>query len=400
MFAPQAEGGHPRYVRELMTALASQAHADLRFEWMSTQDLEEQFKSDRYKVHTALPRLRRRHEFLSPLTWAANRIVYYPRRELAFLKWLKTRPDVVGVHFQEWKPWLAAPLFRRIKKMGRKVFYTVHNIVPHVYPRFVSKSRMDGWVRKACLLCDGLFVLSDQLKDKLSDFLGRPHPPIRVTPHGVWTVDDFVDPPPVEQRLAARRLLFFGSIRRNKGLDLLLRAAVDLPGFEITIAGPPDEADYFQSEILPRVKSLRDAGMKIDLLDRFVPDAEVGKLFAGHSAIVLPYTKSFVAQSGVAFMALAYELPMIASEAGGLRDLMNEFEVGVTFQDYTPEGLAAAVRSLYAEGRPANLAARIRAARLHYSWDNAARESIAGYNAALLGRRESDARVLRTTPAL
>ena len=399
MFAPQAEGGHPRYVRELMTSLACQPDSGYRFEWVSTEDLEEQFKSDQYTVHTALPRLRRRHEFATPLHWAASRLLYYPRRELAFLEYLKTRPDIIAVHFQEWKPWLAATLFRQIKKLGKKVFYTVHNIQPHNYPKFLPRSVLNGWIRKGCLECDGLFVLTGQLKGRLSEFLGQPHPPIRVTPHGVWTVDDFAQDLTVEERLEKKRLLFFGSIRRNKGLDLLLRAAVDLPGFGITIAGPPDEKVYVQTEILPRIKSLREAGMNIDLFDRFVPDNEVGRIFTSHSAIVLPYTKSFMAQSGVAFMALAYELPMIASEAGGLRDLMNEFKVGVTFADYTPVGLANAVRSLYAGGRPADLAAQIRAARNHYSWDAAARETIAGYRTVLQGRREQDSDALCTTAA-
>ena len=73
--------------------------------------------------------------------------------------------------------------------------------------------------------------------------------------------------------------------------------------------------------------------MKIDLIDRFIPDSEVGRLFKTHSAIVLPYTGEFKAQSGVVFMALAHELPVVASEVGGLRDLLNQYKIGVTFHD-------------------------------------------------------------------
>ena len=175
----------------------------------------------------------------------------------------------------------------------------------------------------------------------------------------------------------------------------LLRAMEELPGYSVTIAGQPDDAEYFAAEILPRVKNLRAAGREVDLRDQFVADEEVGKLFMTHSAIVLPYTKGFVAQSGVAFMALAYDLPMVASEAGGLRDLLGQFKVGVTFEDYTPAGLATAVRSL-CEGSE-NLAAQIRAAREYYSWDVAAMETVAGYRAALWGRREQDAVSLSTT---
>lgn len=400
MFTPAAEGGHARYAAEILFALSQQPDAGYRVELVTADNVEAQFRSTEYPVHAVLPPIRDRYAFKSSLHWAASRFVYYPRREYAFLKWLKTRPDIVGVHLQEWKPWLAAPMIRAIQKTGKKVYYTAHNIVPHRYPRWIPKWLMHNWIRRACLRCDALFVLSDQLAGKLAVFLGSPHPPIRVTPHGVWTVRDRIQGPSMQDRLAWKRLLFFGSIRRNKGLDLLLRAAENLPGFAITIAGAPDEPEYFQSEILPRIQRLRDAGIQVDLLDRFVADDELGKLFATHSAIVLPYTKGFVAQSGVAFMALAYGLPMVASDAGGLGDLMREFKVGVTFHDPTPEHLTAAVNELYADGNHADLAAQILAAKQRYSWDVAARETIAGYSAALNGRRENaDAHAIQTHAA-
>src|SRR5207237_375660 len=137
-------------------------------------------------------------------------------------------------------------------------------------------------------------------------------------------------------------LLFFGTIRRNKGLDLLLRAAEQLPGYSITIAGEPTEAAYYNDEILPLIRRLQAAGVKIDLRNGFTPEAEVGPLFASHSAIVLPYTANFMAQSGVVYLALAHELPVVASEAGGLRDLFREFKIGETFVQHTPDALAAA----------------------------------------------------------
>ncbi len=399
MFTPAAEGGHARYAMEMMTALAEHPHAGYRFELVSAENLEAQFRSSRYPVHAVLPPIRERYSFKSPLHWAANRIVYYPQRELAFLRWLKLRPDISAVHLQEWKPWLAAPMIRAIQKMGKKVYYTAHNIVPHRYPKWIPKWVMHAWIRRACRMCDGLFVLSDQLSGKLSDFLGPAHPPIRITPHGVWTVGDSVQSISMEERLSWRRLLFFGTIRRNKGLDLLLRAAEKLPGYSLTIAGAPEDLEYFQKEILPRVKSLRDTGTRVDLLDRFVPDEELEKLFATHSAIVLPYTQGFQAQSGVAFMALAYGLPMVASDVGGLGDLMREFKVGVTFRDATPERLTAAVRELYAEGSHRHLAGQIQAARQHYAWNVAARETISGYSVATQGRKESaDANVVQTYP--
>jgi glycosyltransferase involved in cell wall biosynthesis len=396
MFTPTSDGGHARYTWELLNALAQAASAGAggvlrqphRFELVTSRDLHPQFDSDHYRIHRILPPLRDRSEFPTRLSWAASRATHYARREWQFLRWLGGRPDIDAVHFQEWTPWLAAPLFRRLRALGKRVFYTVHNIVPHRYPRAVPRAVMNGWIRRACLLCDGLFVHTDLLAEELAQFLGAREsgvalPPIHVVPHGVWTMPDVMPRATVDERLALKRLLFFGEIRRNKGLDLLLRAMVHLPaGYSLTIAGEPRERDYFREEILPLVAEARRRGATIDLRDRFTPECEVPALFAGHSAVVLPYTPKFVAQSGVVFMALAHDTPVVASEAGGLRELFEEFRIGATFREATPEALASAVRAVCEQGAAGEIAREIRAAKQRFSWRQAALATLAGYATA------------------
>jgi glycosyltransferase involved in cell wall biosynthesis len=298
---------------------------------------------------------------------------------MEFLSWLKSRPDIDAVHFQEWTPWLAAPMVRRIKSMGKKVYFTVHNVVPHKYPRLIPKFVMHSWTRKACLSCDGIFVHTDDLARRMVEILGEPHPPIHVVPHGVWTVTDAGTGVALEERLSWKKLLFFGAIRRNKGLDLLLDAMPSLPGYSVTIAGDPGEPDYLQDEILPRIERLRAAGAQIDLRLGFTPEEELGGLFQSHSAVVLPYTSKFVAQRGVVFLALAYEVPVVASVAGGLRDLFTQHKIGVTFDDATPSGLSSAVGRLYSSVQPNMLLDEIRAAKQRFSWHDAAGVAIAAY---------------------
>lgn len=398
MFTPTADGGHARYTWELLRALAEQdrepefSRTRYRFELVTSRDLHPQFDSDAYRVHCLLPLLRDRSEFATRLSWAANRVTHYARREKKFLDWLRGRPDIDAVHFQEWTPWLAAPLFRRIRALGKRVFYTAHNIVPHRYPRAVPKSVMNRWIRRACLLCDGLFVHTDLLAAELAQFLNGSTgaatlPPIHVVPHGVWTVPDVSRRASIDERLALKRLLFFGEIRRNKGLDLLLRALEHLPaGYSLTVAGEPRERDYFRDEILPLVARARTRGAAIDLRDRFTPEDEVPALFAGHSAVVLPYTPKFVAQSGVVFMALAHDTPVIASEAGGLRELFEEFRIGATFGEATPQALASAVRAVCERGPAGEIAGEIRAAKQRFSWREAADATLAGYEEAFESR--------------
>ena len=384
IFAPTATGGHARYAWELATAMARHPRGEWGVELITSRNLDAAFLSPDYRVHANLPPLSERSAFPTRLAWACNRLTHYPRREAQFLKWLRGRPDVTVVHLQEWKPWLAAAAIRRMKRLGKKVFYTVHNVLPHRYPPLVPPWLMHHWIRRACRSCDGLFAHTDRLAGDLDRFLGGRHPPITVVPHGVWTVNDPAEQglpePTLAERLSWKRLLFFGAIRRNKGLDLLLRAMPRLPGYRLTVAGDPLDAGYFQNEVMPQVRALRDQGVEVDLLDRFVPDEEVGTLFSTHSAIVLPYTRQFVAQSGVVFMALAYGLPVVASTAGGLRDLLGEFPVGTSFGGDSPEALAAAVEDLHASAGRRELERHILAARRRFTWSAAAAATFGGYS--------------------
>ena len=380
MNTPSADGGHAQYTWELLTALSEQRHPGYRFELVSSRDLKDRYRSSLYPVHAILPPLVGRNAFSTRLSWVCGRLTHYHRRESCFLNWLQGRPDITAVHLQEWTPWLAARVVRRLRQMGKRVYCTVHNVVPHKYPLGVPRAVVDGWIRRACKLCDGLFVHTDLLADQLAAYLGEPHPPISVVPHGVWTVRDPSPQPALRERLAWKRLLFFGSIRQNKGLHVLLDAAERLPDFSITIAGQPGERSYYSDQILPRVQRLRENGIKIDLRPGFAPDEEVVRLFASHSAVVLPYTRQFVAQSGVVFMALAHELPVIASEAGGLNDLLSQFRIGQVFHEPTPEALAKAVRALYAGGAEEDLVDQIRLARQSLSWHNAAQATLMGYS--------------------
>jgi glycosyltransferase involved in cell wall biosynthesis len=377
MYTPTSAGGHAQYTWELMTALSRLGSG--RAELVTGEDLDPRFRTAQYPVHPILPTISHRKQFRTRIGWAANRVLHYPRCERRFLEWLRGRPDIAAVHFQEHTSWRAGRLFRAVKAMGKSVYYTVHNVRPHAYPPFIPTGSVDRWDRDCWNSCDGLFVLSPRLREELAGFLGGSHPPIHVAPHGVWTVGRHPDGPSVAERLSFKRLLFFGAIRRNKGLDVLLRAAELLPEYSLTIAGEPREREYFESEVRPAIERLRAQGARIDLIDRFVPDEELPQLFARHSAVVLPYTNGFTAQSGAVFMALAYDMPVVASEVGGLRDLFDEFAVGTTFAAQTPDDLARAVRELHADANRDRLASEIRAAKRKYSWDEAACQTARAY---------------------
>ncbi len=384
MYTPSAVGGHALYTMEILSALAKR-DGRYRFELVTSEDLGPQYHTSAYPITRILPPLKHRKSFATPAHWMLSRATHYQRRERLFVKWLRGRADVAGVHFQEIAPWLSAGVYRNVHRMGKKVFYTVHNVVPHRCPKYIPRRQMLRWVREGYRQCDGLFVHTDALAKELERFIGGAHPPIQVAPHGVWSIAGNAAIPSMKERLAWKKLLFFGSIRRNKGLDLLLAASRLMPQYSITIAGWAGEPDYFHSEVVPQVNQLKAEGRQIDLQAKFFPDDELPGLFASHSAIMLPYTQNFMAQSGVVFMAMAHEVPVVASEAGGLADLLGKYRIGVTFRRHTPEALANAVEALMMES-PDSLQRQIQQAKQFNSWQRAAEATMDGY---ALAARES-----------
>jgi glycosyltransferase involved in cell wall biosynthesis len=379
MYTPSAYGGHAQYTWELLSAIRDVCGDNTcACELVTSSDLDPKFRSDRYAQHPILPRLRRPSEYPTKLHWAASRVTHYVRRERALLKWIKTRPDVDAVHLQECTPWLAARIVRALRGAGKKVLYTVHNVRPHAYPRFVPRATVHNWYRSAWRNCHALFVHTDQLRDELSTFLGPGHPPIHVVPHGIWSTEEPNTIPSLRERLAWKRILFFGAIRPNKGLHLLLDQFDSLRGYSLTIAGQTTDAGYFSEQIKPRIDRLRAAGTKIEVTSQFIPDEQVPSLFASHGVLALPYSADFHAQSGVIFLALSHRIPVIASTAGGLKDLLSRFRIGLPFDPATPGSAAKALEGL-AQWSDDDFTSELRRATEEFSWRKAAERTVNAY---------------------
>lgn len=379
MYTPAANSGHARYTHQLLSAMATVGRDQgVSVSLVTSQDLRPEFRASTYPIHPILPPLQDRSTFGTSLTWAGSRGLHYLGRERQFLAWLHSQPGLRAVHFQEYAPWLAPRHFRALKKRYL-LFYTVHNIHPHSYPGILPKGLVNSWNRRSWRLCDTLFVHSRGLRSALSDFLGPNHPPIRVTPHGVWDVTP--DPAPAlrsDADLRRKQLLFFGTIRPSKGLHVLLRAMTLLPEYRLVVAGEvelPAYGDHIRS-LVARLPS-----HQVRLIDRFIDSAEVPGLFQESSLVVLPYTK-FAAQSGVLHDALAYGVPVVVADVGALGESVREWGTGLVAPPEDEVALAAAIRDLTTPSRfraAATATARVREER---SWQRSAIVTIAAYREA------------------
>lgn len=374
MVAPADNGGHSRYTHELLSALSRVGQGqDVRVSLVTTRDLAPWYRTSSYDIHDILPPLRPREEFRNTLHWAVSRAAYYARCEEDLLRWARRNADCGGLHFQDYTPLLVHRHFRSLKSRGKRVFITVHNVYPHSYDPGLPKALQDSWTKVARRQCDALLVHSESLRDDLSNSLGKGHPPIFVTPHGVW--NSTADPLPDEERIQKRRLLFFGVIRPNKGLHVLLRAMKRLPDCTLVVAGASDDARY-QKQVRVLIDQLPTG--RVEYIDRFVGDDEIPGLFLNSSVVVLPYT-SFAAQSGVLHDALAYRLPVVATDVGALGESVRRWGIGRVVPPDNDGALAEGIRALLDPQLNQEASEASAKVREEFSWTRTAETTIAAY---------------------
>ena len=159
------------------------------------------------------------------------------------------------------------------------------------------------------------------------------------------------------------KLLFFGTVRPYKGLDVLLHAMVQVPGVRLIVAG----------DIWSGVSNLRTQIADLGLLDRvmlrpsYVPGPEIAPLFRDVDALVLPYRAGTASQN--VLLAHAMGVPVIATRAGTLGSQVNDGVDGVLAEPDDVADLTRALVRFYTPGTPARLRAAVPLVDMESSWN-------------------------------
>ena len=120
-------------------------------------------------------------------------------------------------------------------------------------------------------------------------------------------------------------ILFFGLIRKYKGITYLISAFEQLPSttLEKTRLLIVGEIWENRRELLNQIK-VSPHHDKITLVDEYVPDEKVNLYFSASDVVVLPYLRA--SQSGIAHIAMSFGKPVVVSEVGGLKESMANYE--------------------------------------------------------------------------
>jgi glycosyltransferase involved in cell wall biosynthesis len=280
----------------------------------------------------------RRSEIFLP--WSSRLLRRAPRSRLRFLlkgaeylpsvgRMLRTigvmKPDVVHVQ------WLARPSvdLRWVERLrrGRPVVLTAHNVLPH-------EGATDAEQRRELYTAfDRVVVHTREGAEQVAGFGVPPAQIVRI-PHGTFDA-----PPAAIEPPGGRTLLFFGLIRRYKGLDTLVRALSEVPDARLVVAGDPVDP------VEPTRELARELGVagRIDWRLGYLPPEEVDRLMRDSAVAVFPY-RSGSSASGALSTALGHGRPAVVT--GILGETVAEHGAGRVVPPDDPLALAAAIRSL------------------------------------------------------
>jgi D-inositol-3-phosphate glycosyltransferase len=290
------------------------------------------------------------------------------------LNWLKIskqikaeKPDFVIIRY--WLPIMGpclGTIARRIKRnTSIKVIAITDNVIPH------EKRPGDSWftgyfVRQ----CDGFVAMSQSVLKDLEQFTANDKK--MFLPHPIYDIfgpklEKTIARQELQLEVSGRYLLFFGFIRKYKGLDLLLQAMADAKikalGIKVIVAGEFYEDDKPYLELI-RANKLEQS---VILKTTYIPSEQVRYYFCAADMIVQPYKTA--TQSGVTQIAYHFERPMLVTNVGGLPETVPDKKVGYV-TEINSMAIADAILDFYINDREQQFTANTVTEKRRFLWSS------------------------------
>ena len=253
------------------------------------------------------------------------------------------KPDLLIVRY--WMSWFAPSLGYVCRRLRHdcKVIGILDNVIPHE-PHFfdtpLTKYFLSG--------CDGYVTLCEAVSEDLLRLKGDAK--FAVIQHPLYShFGSKLPREEAESRLGLahgkKNLLFFGLIREYKGLDILLEAFAGLDkSYQLIIAGEPyGNFDKYQKLI----DAIPDGAKRISKSLHYIKDSEVSLYFSAADLTVLPYRSA--TQSGISSVSYHFEVPMVVTAVGGLKETIGERGTGIVAPEATPEAIRKEIIRYFAE---------------------------------------------------
>ncbi|MFH0924120.1 MAG: glycosyltransferase family 4 protein [bacterium] len=273
----------------------------------------------------------------------------------------------------------------------KKIIVTAHNIISHkksIFTKLIFKN-----IYKAS---DAIIVHAKANKVELLEKFNFINPDkVVVIPHGNY---EFFNPTLNKSSLSLlntsfsdkkdpyQYILFFGYIRRYKGLDDLLEAFLEVikktNRAKLLIVGKPID------DIKVYLKKINSFNLKrrVTLDLSYIPFTKVNEYFKKADVVVLPYKK--VHQSGVLQLAYGFGKPVVVTNTGGLPEVVEDGNNGFVVPVGNSMLMAQAIINILRNDnlRQAMGNRSLELARIKFNWANSATETKAVYDLTI-GRK-------------
>ena len=276
----------------------------------------------------------------------------------------KESPDIIIVRY--WLPFMG-PCFGTILRIAKKnrhskIVCIADNVIPHE-KRPGDKAFTKYFIKPI----DAFITMSEKVLADLKSFTSAKATYI---PHPLY--DNFGEK--ISREMARANLaigkesfvlLFFGFIRKYKGLDILLDAMAllknKIPHLKLLIAGEfYDDKKQYEDQI-------KRLGIENDLIlnTSFIADNDIKNYLCAANVVVQPYRNA--TQSGVTPLAYHFEIPMIVTNVGGLPSLVPDNIAGLIAEP-NARSVAEKIEEFYNKGENHFLPG-LKEEKKKYTWD-------------------------------
>ena len=252
------------------------------------------------------------------------------------------KPDLLIVRY--WMSYFAPSLGYVTRKMKKhcKVISILDNVIPHE-PHFFDAPLTKYFLKGS----SGCVTLCEAVSKDLLAL--NPKARFKVLQHPLYShFGEKTDKEKAIEKLGLKKgmktLLFFGLIRQYKGLDILLKAFGTLSeDYQLIIAGEPYGSFEPYQKIIDTLHNKQNVHMWL----KYIKDSEVADYFSAADLAVLPYRSA--TQSGISSVSYHFEVPMIVTDVGGLKETIGDTGTGIVSQDGTPEAIAREIERYFAD---------------------------------------------------
>ncbi|MBI5886219.1 MAG: glycosyltransferase family 4 protein [Deltaproteobacteria bacterium] len=269
---------------------------------------------------------------------------------------------------------------RLARSYGLKVVATVHDV------ESFHKKRSRGFSSRVLGSVDGIIVHNEVSRAETLKLLSGKGVRLAVIKQGHFL--EYIGKKREKAALRAELglaldaplFLFFGQIKKVKGLDVAIRAMGELkksvPQARLLVAGRPwkDDAAYYEALI-------NEVGVAANVIwhKGYVPQDRVDLYYYACDAVVQPYRRIY--QSAVLLMAMSYGCPVIVSDLPGMTEVVKDGENGYVFPDGDHAAMADAMKGVIDNPeRTGEIAAcGLEYVKRHYDWDSIGRKTAEFY---------------------